>query len=243
MFRNRGPIPDLNPKGNADGYKGFRAPHYRNYWNGRFIILRVDKSFVIISMTCAFIIFIIAFFALVFGFQLPFEDPIATVKENFLTAQFTAVALTIAIPILAVIFVKSSKEHLIMILRIISVLSFVSILVFLGIKANLDNKYNESKFESFYNQYKDEDEKEDSKKVVVGLSGIKLTTSKQNYIDKSKEAYTNFTIKTVLYMVLQLILIAIIFYFSIRLTNIENKKEKLEKDDKVLFDDVQNVKY
>ena len=57
------------------------------------------------------------------------------------------------------------------------------------------------------------------------------------------DAYTNFTIKTILYMVLQLVITILIFYFSIRLTNIENKKDKLSKDDKILFDDVQNVKY
>lgn len=57
------------------------------------------------------------------------------------------------------------------------------------------------------------------------------------------DAYTYFTIKTILYMVLQLVITILIFYFSIRLTNIENKKDKLSKDDKILFDDVQNVKY
>ena len=148
---------------------------------------------------------------------------------------------SIGLVILAVYFTKSSKEHLIRYLRIITLLSFISIIVFFGVKINLDNEYNETTFASFY----DEDESKDtySQTLSFGLSGLKISTPKQAYIDQNMDAYTYFTIKTILYMVLQLVITILIFYFSIRLTNIENKKDKLSKDDKILFDDVQNVKY
>ena len=46
-----------------------------------------------------------------------------------------------------------------------------------------------------------------------------------------------------LYIFLQFLLVILILYFSFRIAHIEEKKAKLEKDDKVLFDDVQNVKF
>lgn len=243
MFRNRGGTPNINPGGNKGngGRGGYRAPHYSHYWNGRFIIIRYDMTFVKISIIISLLVLIIAACALVFGYKLPFEDPIGELKNNFLTAQLITLIASIGLVILAVYFTKSSKEHLIRYLRIIALLSFISIIVFFGVKINLDNEYNETTFASFY----DEDESEDtySQTLSFGLSGLKISTPKQVYVDQNMDAYTYFTIKNILYMVLQLVITILIFYFSIRLTNIENKKDKLSKDDKILFDDVQNVKY
>lgn len=248
MFRNRGEAPNINPGGNKGNgghgrHGGYNAPHYSHYWNGRFFIINYDKSFIRGSIIATALVLIIALCALVFGNELPFKDPIASIKTNFLTAQLIAIISTIALVILAVYFTKSSKENLIRNLRIIALLSFISILVFLGIKVNLDSKYNEETFASYYDEYEAEEQEINSKQITFVLSGLKMSTPKQAYIDKSAEAYTRFTLKTVLYVILQFAIIILIFYFSIRLKNIENKKAQISKDDKVLFDDVQNVKY
>ena len=42
-------------------------------------------------------------------------------------------------------------------------------------------------------------------------------------------------------MVIQFIIVAILFYLSSRLSRIEEKKQRLSKDDKILFDEEQNI--
>ena len=49
--------------------------------------------------------------------------------------------------------------------------------------------------------------------------------------------------KTILYMVIYFITIGIIFYLAYRLANLEDKKEELHKDDAVLFDEEENIKF
>lgn len=243
MFRNRGKTPNINTGSGNNGPKGYSAPHYSHYWNGRFVIIRYDRSFVAISLIATAIILITAFCAYLFGYEVPFEDPITSVKSNFLTAQLVAIITTIALVILAVCFTKKSKGTLIRYLRIISVVSLLAIIVFWGVKYYLDTQYNEETFTTFYNEYEAENNDENSKRLTYGLSSINISSPEQAYIKESTNAYTNFTIKVMLYIFLQFLLVILILYFSFRLAHIEEKKAKLEKDDKVLFDDVQNVKF
>ena len=62
MYRNRGKLPDISP--NKDGEKGnggYRAPHYRNYWPKRFLIITYDSKFLAIELISVFIILVIMF--------------------------------------------------------------------------------------------------------------------------------------------------------------------------------------
>ena len=76
--------------------------------------------------------------------------------------------------------------------------------------------------------------------MSVGLSGMKILTAKESYIEKSTNAYTNFSAKVMLYLMIQIIITAILFY---RLCIIENKKQKLAKDDIVVYDEEENIKF
>ena len=244
MFRNRGETPNINIGQGNNGHAGYSAPHYSRYWNGRYFIINYDKSFVAISLIMTFIILITGFCTYLFAYKLPFEDPIAGVKSNFLTSQLILLATPIILTVLAVFLTKSNKQNFIKYLRIISVLSLISILILLGVKFNLDNKYNsEDVFASYYNEYEAENNDEDSKKISIGLSGINISSPKQAYITKSKDAYTNFTIKTMIYIFLQFLTVIFILYFSFRIEHIEERKDKLKKEDEVLFDTEQNVKF
>ena len=244
MFRNRGEVPNINIGQEDNKSSGYSAPHYSNYWNGRFIIVNYDKSFVAISLITTFIILVTGFCAYLFAYKLPFEDPIANVKNNFLTAQLIFLLVPIILTILAVFLTKSNKENLIKYLRIIAILSLISILILWGVKFNLDNKYNnENVFASYYDEYEGKNNDEDSKRITIGLSGINVSSPKQAYITKNKDAYTNFTIKTIIYIFLQFLAVIFILYFSFRIEHIEEKKGKLKKEDEVLFDEKQNVKF
>ena len=140
-------------------------------------------------------------------------------------------------------FTKSSKEKLIRNLKIISIICSVAIIVFLGIKISMDKKYNKNVFAEFYEKYEKVNNTKNASKIKVGITGVEILNSKESYIEDSTKAYNVFTVKTVLYMVLQVLIVILTIYLSYRLTNIEIKKERLAKDDEVLYDEEQNVKY
>lgn len=84
-------------------------------------------------------------------------------------------------------------------LRITAVVSIIMIIGLLGFKVNMDAQYNKDTFEEFYEQYKQPNNRDskNSNKISIGLSGVKIATSKEAYIDESVNAYTNFSVKVI----------------------------------------------
>lgn len=76
----------------------------------------------------------------------------------------------------------------------------------------------------------------------MGLSGIKLVTEKEDYIEKSVAAYNNFKLKTTLYIVIQTLTFIMVIFLISKISINENKREEISKDDKILFDEEQNIK-
>lgn len=244
MFRNRGGMPSINTDNNAENEGGYSAPHYSNYWNGRFFIIKYDKTCVAIEVIAVLLILLIVAITYIFTYKTWFEDPISTIKNNYLTAQLVSIIASLVLIGLATGLTKSSKENLIRNLKIIAIICSIVIIIFLVIKINMDKKYNQNTFGEFYESYeKIKNNSKDSNKVKVGLTEIKILDSKGAYIEESTKAYTVFTIKTVLYMIIHVAIVVLTIYLSYRLATIEVKKQKLAKDDSVLYDDEQNVKY
>lgn len=240
MFRNRGEVPDVSPN---EGGGGYGSPHYTHYWPRRFIIIRYDRKFLTIELIAVFIVLAIMFAAYLFGYSMGYYDPIESVKNNYLTAQMVLIGVTILATVLVTIFTKSSKDNLILILRLIAIASVLIIVVLFGVKKYIDGQYkNESVFAEFYQQYEKENDS-GNKKLTVGLSGMKLQTEQQAYIESSMNSYNIFSIKSVIYMVLYIFLAMLIFYLAHRLAVIEDKKDEVTKNDDVLFDDEENVKF
>ena len=153
------------------------------------------------------------------------------------------IGVTILATVLVTIFTKSSKDNLILILRLIAIASVLIIVVLFGVKIYIDGQYkNDSVFAEFYQQYEKENDS-GNKKLTVGLSGMKLQTEQQAYIESSMNSYNIFSIKSIIYMVLYIFLAMLIFYLAHRLAVIEDKKDEVTKNDDVLFDDEENVKF
>lgn len=108
-----------------------------------------------------------------------------------------------------------------------------------GIKIFLDTKYNEKEFANMYEQYEENSEAE-NKKVIGVFTGIK--TVKEAYIQENVNAYLNFRVKTVTYIVIYILEILIMCYLIYRLKRHDYKRDKLEKDDEILYDEEENVK-
>lgn len=247
MFRNRGELPDIgngpiDSNNDNNGSGGYSPLHYRYFWNGRLYFIQYDKTFIAIELISILIILLIVFAVYFFAYQLSFEDPIAKVKQTFLNTQIISIVSILIITGLVTFLTKSSKENLIRYLRIITIIYILTITVFLGVKLHLDNKYNtEDTYGNFYDQYESQKNNSDSKRITYGLSGITISNPKEAYIKESFNAYTNFSTKVIVYMIIQFLIVCIIFYLSYRLSKIEDKKQEISKDDQVLFDDKQDV--
>lgn len=240
MFRNRGSLPHITTK--SDG--GYSAPHYRSYWNGRIWVIHYDKTFIAIELFFTSIIALSLLAAYLFGYKVSFEDPIAKIKSSFLNAQIIAIVTSIMSTAIATILTKS-KESLIKTLRIISIISFIMIVVLLGVDININSSYNEQVFSEFYEEYEapnENKEKKNSKKINVGVSGVKILNQKEDYIEKSMNALTNFKVKTIFYMIIHIGLTFVIVYLSFRLQFFEEKRDRLSKDDNILYDEEENIK-
>lgn len=240
MFRNRGEVPNIDiGKDNSDG--GYSAPHYSHYWRRhRYFIIHYDKTFIAMEFISVLLIILIAIAVYLFAYQVTFYDPIAETKETFLTFQLISILATVILATLITILSKQ-KETIIKGLKIVGILSLLIVFIHLGSKIYLDNQYNEETFGEFYETYEKGDT--NSKRVTVGLSGIKYLDDKEAYIEESVNAYTNFKVKTILYIAIYVITICIIFYLAHRLANMEEKKEELYQDDAVLFDEEENIKF
>ena len=243
MFRNRGEVPNIDI-GQDNGNGGYGVPHYSHYWRRygyyRYYIIHYDKTFIAMELISAFLIILIAVAVYLFAYQITFYDPIAETKTTFLTFQLISILATVILAGLITILSKQ-KETIIKGLKLVGIMSLLIVLIHLGSKIYLDSQYNEETFGEFYETY--EQGNTDSKRLTIGLSGIQYLDDKEAYIEESVNAYTNFKVKTILYMVIYCITICIIFYLAHRLENMEDKKEELYKDDAVLFDEEENIKF
>lgn len=242
MFRNRGELPNIEV-GNDGNSGGYRAPHYRFYRRPFIIIWHYDRTFIAMQLIVISIILLIAFSVYLTSYKIPFEDPLTNIKQNFLSSQLVSIIAAFVLATLVFLLTKGSKERLVNNLRFIGILYLVLTFIFLGSKIYLDNKYNNKEtFESFYNQYAKENNIDgNSKTFNFDFSGISILNEKDYYIKESKSAYTNFSVKAYLYIIIQVVIVGILIFLSNRLSTIEKRKQDVFENDDVLFDEEQNV--
>lgn len=233
MFRNRGSVPNIdieNPN-----------PNYPNFLGRRYIIIHYDKTFMLMEVMSFLLIAIIVIAALFWGYPITFEDPIATMKDDFITSQLIMIGISIISIAIVTIFSKE-KENLVKALQLIAIITMLMIIVQVMIKSNIDNEYNEEIFGQFYEQI-NTDTNEDEKNFSIGMSGMSLISAKESYIQKSMDAFNNFKMKTTLYIMLHIIVEFVVIYLLYRLKIFEAKREKHAKDDLILDDEEQNIIY
>lgn len=110
------------------------------------------------------------------------------------------------------------------------------------IKLDLDSTYIEEKFEEIYTSLDIDENTSNNKKIYVGIDGMGIKTQKEYYIDECVKLYTMFKIKTYVLMGLHLALNILIVYRLFKEIKNKDQREKVRKDDLVLFDEEENVK-
>lgn len=158
-----------------------------------------------------------------------FDDPIATMKNDFLKIQLRLIEMSVILTIIVVIFTRN-KIKFIRNLTIITLLSLIMIIIQTGIKLYLDSKYDEEEFEQLYEMYKEDDDKY-YKDISIGLSGVNVIGAKESYVKKSINAYNVFKIKTTMFIVIHLLTVILTIYIINKIIISETKKTRLSHDE------------
>ena len=77
----------------------------------------------------------------------------------------------------------------------------------------------------------------------MSIGEIKIKSEKEYYIDECVKAYNIFSIRMYGIIGLNVLLIILLIYQIPKVSRIQEKRDKLSKDDEILFDEEENVKF
>ena len=193
-------------------------------------------------MIVTIIIFTTAGITFLYTYKPSIIDPIESTKKILIN---TYIIITLALLVLTILanYFSKDKNALIKRLIVILLLSVITILVFLGIKANMNSTYTKNKCEQIYNQEYSEQNSDSESKIVVSIGEIKIKSEKEYYIDECVKAYNIFSIRMYGIIGLNVLLIILLIYQIPKVSRIQEKRDKLSKDDEILLDEEENVKF
>lgn len=235
----------LGPNDN-DNNNNDNRNNERMYYRGGFFRLHyyipLDNTYVIFQMIAAIIIFTIAGIAFLVTYKPSVIDPIEDTKRILMN---THIIITLALLIFTLLANYFSKDKNALIKRLIAILllSIITILVFGGIKANMDSTYTKNKFEQIYEQEYSEQSSNTNSKIDIGLTGIKIKSEKEYHVDEYVKAYNIFSIRMYGVIGLDILLIILLIYQIAKVSHIQEQRDRLSKDDVILFDEEENVKF
>lgn len=243
MGRGRMPFPRNNEDEEANGNTGRTSmAHY--HYGPRFRVyyyVPLDNTYVIMQMIVTFIIIIVGVIAYLTNYKSTIVDSIENIKVNFMNI-YSAILFILLSATVLISFFSKTKEKLEKKLIIILIISLISMLILGIIKLNLDDTYTKEKFEEIYSGLNIDEEASNDKKVYVNIDGIGVKTQKEYYINECMKLYNTFKIKTYILMGLHLALNILIVYRLFKEFNNKDQRDRVRKDDLVLFDEEENVK-
>lgn len=216
--------------------------YYRGGFFGMYYYIPLDNTYVIFQMIATLIIFTIAGITFLTTYKPSVIDPLEDTKKIIMNSYIIITLSLVVITILANYFSKD-KNALIKRLFVIISISIITILVFLGVKANMDSTYTKSKFEQIYTQEYGEQTSNTKSKFDIGLAGMQMKTEKEYYVDECAKAYNIFSIRMYGIFGVNILLIILLIYQVSKVSKIQDKRDQLSKDDAVLFDEEENVKF
>lgn len=219
-----------------------RGYHGGFWYYRRLYYIPLDNTYVIMQMIATFIILIVGLISFLITYKSTIADPIESIKKLFINAHLITVGILLAITLI-VNFLSKSERALIKRLVFVSIISTIVMLVFFGIKLNLDATYTTDRFEQFYKEQNVGEDSNEKTKVDIGITGVSLKTEKEYYIDECTKLYNIFTTKAYCSLGIHLLLNILLIYQILKLSKIQTKKDNLNKDDLILFDEEQNVKF
>ncbi len=262
-FMGRGDFPSMgngNENGNIDGNEnrngdssGSGAGSILGWLSGRnlfYLFFRgyyykvsLDNTYVIMQMIMTFIIAIVAIISFVTTYKSDIVDPIESTKSMFMNTYLIVIAVFL---LLTFIINYSAKNEVSLIKRLIVffMISVITMLAFFGVKLNLDKTYTETKFGQIFSEQNVGNSKDESKSVIsIELLGVSMKTEREYYVDECVKLYNIFSVKTYSVLGMHLLLNILLVYQISKVSKIQGKKETMNKDDIILFDEEENVKF
>ena len=209
------------------------------HYGHRIGIFYYDNYYQMIAIIIIFIIIGIIFFV---TYKPPVNDPIKDTKKMIISIY---ISIILVLGVFTILINYFSKNKNVLIKRLIAILliSIITIFVFFAIKINMDSNYTRSKFEQIYEQEYGEQKSNNKNKIKIGLTGVEMKNEKENYIDECIEAYNIFGIKMYGIFVVNILFIILLIYQIVKVLQIKKIKNRLSKEDDILFDEEENVKF
>lgn len=214
--------------------------YYRNLFFRRYYFIPVDNTYYLIQIIAIIIMFIIAGITFFATYKPSVIDPIENTKRIILNT-YIIINLSLLVFIILVNCFSKDKNALIKRLSVLLAISIITILVFLGIKIHLDATYTKSRFEQIYTMENGEQLSNSKSKFDIGLTGVKIKTEKEYYADECLKAYNVFSIKMYGVIGANILLIILLIFQVIKISQIQEKRDRLTRDDAILFDEEENV--
>jgi len=231
----------LEPNDNINDNRKNVRMFYRGGLFRMHYYIPLDNTYVIFQMIAAIIIFTIVGITFLITYKPSVFDPLEDTKSIIMNTYIIINLLLVVITILANYFSKD-KNVLKKRLTIILSISIITILVFWGVKANLDSTYTKDKFEQIYIQEYGE-KSETQNKISIGLTEMQIKTEKEYYVDEYIKAYNMFSMRMYVVIGVNILIIILLIYQISKVSKIQEKKDRISKDDEILFDEEENVKF
>lgn len=242
-FMERGDVPSIN---NGDGNGGnnghFGSPMYYRFFNRWYYYGPLDSTCIIMSVIITVIVLIVVATAYLATYESTIIDPIGNVKGTFINI-YSIILIICLVATLLTIFLSKEKNRLIKRLIVISVFSILVMIFSFGIKLSMDGKYTENAFEQFYTEQNEGADTEIASKIDIGIGGVTLKTEKEYYIDECVKLYNIFKVKIYAMLGVNLLLNILLIFIILKEVGHKEKRERLDKDDLILFDEEQNIKF
>lgn len=236
-FMGRGNMPSIGNDDTTNCHNSGPFLYGRFYY-----YIPLDNTYVIMQLITTFIILITGVITFLINYKSTIIDPIENIKKIFINAHLIVIAIFLAITLVVNLFSKKESE-LINRLILTAITSIVIMMFFIGTKFYLDKTYTKTEFEKIYTEQNADERDNKKNKVNIGLTGVNVKTEKEYYVDECVKLYNIFKTKSYGTLGLHLLLNLLLIYQIIKVEKIQNKKERLDKDDLILNDEEQNVKY
>ena len=220
--------------------KGYKIHHF--YIHHRYYTHHYTNDYMAITIITTLIILITAAITYIVTYKSTIIDPIESVKKLFLNVHLIITTVLLG-TIVTINLTSKSEEILFKRLMIIFVISIITMMVFLGIKLDLDTTYTREQFEQLYTEQNIGEEYSSKSKIDIGITGMGIKSEKEYYIDECMELYNIFKVKTYVTLGLHLLINILLLFQILRINKIHNKKKRINKDDLILFDEEQNIRY
>ena len=248
-FMGRGNFPSVENSDTGDndfnenGHRFHSGPYfYRRFY----YYVPLDNTYVIMQIIVTFIILIVGVLAFIITYKSTIIDPIENIKKLFINIHLIIIAIFLGLTFI-INYSSKDKSTLLKRLFIFSIISIITMIIFFGIKLGLDATYTKEKFKMFYSEQNIEDESSKNdilkQKIDIGITGVSLKTEKEYYVDECLKLYGIFKTKAYGTLALHLLLNILLIYQVLKVSKLQEKKEKMNKDDAILFDEEQNIKF